>query len=183
MLEIDIPEQELWDEENEIFIRVPKASLKLEHSLLSLKNWEAKWHKAFLKDDKKTLEEIRDYIRCMTINKVPDDFVYDFIPVTIIKDIIDYIKDPHTATWFSDRSLESLKGHRKEVITAEVIYYWMVELNIPIECQKWHLNQLITLIKVINLKNVPKKKMSPKEAAMERAALNAKRRAQYKTKG
>lgn len=187
MLEIIIPEVEHWDEEKEIFFKTPGTrgkKIQLEHSLVSLRKWESKWHKPFLEKEK-SLEEIIDYIRCMTVTKwVPED-AYDYIPIEIIKKITDYMQDPSTATWFSEPPGGNKKGAgKKETITAEIIYYWMIALNIPTEYEKWHLNQLLTLIKVVNIKNDPKgQKIDKKEAARQRAALNAARRAKHKTKG
>lgn len=187
MLEIVIPEVEHWDDDKEIFYKTLGTrgkKIQLEHSLVSLRKWEAKWHKPFLKDDEKSLEEIIDYIRCMTITKgVPDD-AYDYIPVELIKKITNYMQDPSTATWFSEPIGGKAKAGKRETITAEVIYYWMIALNIPTEYEKWHLNQLLTLIKVVNIKNDPKgTKIDKKEAARQRAALNAARRAKHRTKG
>lgn len=189
MLEIIIPEVEHWDEEKEEFYKTfgtRGKKIQLEHSLLSLSKWESKWHKPFLKDDEKNLEEIVDYIRCMTITKgVPED-AYDYIPVEMIKKITDYMQDSMTATWFSE-PLGGKNGSvgRREIITAEIIYYWMIALNIPQEYEKWHLNRLLTLIKVVNIKNSPKddKNIDKSAAARQRAALNKARRAKHKTKG
>lgn len=183
MLEITIPKRELFIEGAEEFLQIPGATIQLEHSLISIRKWEAKWHKPFLKDEDKTYEEIIDYIRCMTLNKNVDPLVYNFIPEESIVQVLDYIKDPMTATWFA-KNLPKPKGFgNNEVITAEVIYYWMIALNIPAEYQKWHLNQLMTLIKVVNLKSTPPKKMGKKEAVQERQRIFAERRAKYKTKG
>lgn len=189
MLEIVIPEQhyELFDEEKEEFlppIDIKETKIQLEHSLISLKKWEQKWHKPFLsKAEKLTYEELSDYVRCMTLNHGIDPEVYHWIPKNVIEDIVNYIKDSMTATWFRDDKLVGAQKNSREVVTAEIIYYWMITLNIPVEFQKWHLNQLLTLIKVVNIKNGKEKKKDPKIAAKERAALNAKRRAELKSKG
>lgn len=182
MKEITIPSSQwLNDDTNEI-ITVEETTIQLEHSLISLKKWEEKWHKPFLKKEEKTIEEILDYIRCMTINRNVDPEIYKYIPPNLVKEIIEYIKDPMTATTFNDALIGAQKS-QNEIITAEIIYYWMVTYQVPVEFQKWHLNQLLTLIKVISIKNAPKKKMSAKEAAQQRAALNAARRAKYHSKG
>lgn len=184
MLEIDIPDQEYWDEEHQEFINIPGTHLKLEHSLISLQKWESKCHIPFFATADKTYEEVREYIMCMTINEVKDKSVYQYIPDNQLEKIINYIKDPMTATWFNKKDNTSKLGTRsREVITAEVIYYWMIELGIPMECQKWHLNQLMTLIKVINVKSTKKPKRNKNEIAQEWAALNAKRRSMYNTRG
>lgn len=183
MLEVVIPKQELFSESTEEFFDIPETKLQLEHSLLSIKLWESKWHKPFLVDKEKTVDEMLDYIRCMTINKNVDSRIYRCIPNNIMERIITYIDDPMTATTFSSNKAGSLTNHTGEYISAETIYYWMITLNIPVEFQKWHINQLMALIRLTNIKNSPAKKMSPKDAAKQRAALNAARRAKYNTKG
>ena len=145
MLKITIPGQEFWDEEKEVFVNTKGATLQLEHSLVSLSKWESKWHKPFLGNGDKTVEETVDYIRCMTLTQNVNPSVYDFITNEIIGRVSDYIDDSMTATWFSK---EDKSSPNREVITAEIIYYWMIALNIPFECQKWHLNRLLTLIRV-----------------------------------
>lgn len=188
MLEIVIPEQhyELFDEEKEEFlppVDIKETKIQLEHSLISLKKWEQKWHKPFLGSEEKTTEEIRDYIRCMTLSHGVDPEVYKWIPRNVIDEVIEYIKDPMTATWFSDNSTVGAQKISGGAVTAEIIYYWMIALSIPVEFQKWHLNQLLTLIKVVNIKNGKETKMDRKTAAQRRAALNAQRRAKYKSRG
>lgn len=185
MLELIIPENEMWDDKTETFIYTKGTegkTIQLEHSLISLKKWEEKWHKPFLSDDDKTYREVCDYVRCMTITKGVPDSAYDYIPTDTMKTIIDYIQDPMTATWFTSppNGNGTPNMGRKETVTAELIYYWMITLNVPPEYQKWHLNQLLTLIKVISIKNAPAKKMSQREIIEQNAALNAARRAKYK---
>ena len=179
MLKITIPKQELWDVRQEKFIITKSASLQLEHSLVSLSKWESKWHKPFLGKDK-TVEETVDYIRCMTLTQNVNPSVYDFIDNEIIKQVSDYIADPMTATWFS-KETKSSSNH--EVITAEIVYYWMITRNIPFECQKWHLNRLLTLIRVFDAKSESSKKLNRKEIAQRNAALNAARRKTLNSKG
>lgn len=182
MLELIIPEQELYNEETQEFIPVKRTKLQLEHSLISIRKWEGKWHKPFLGKEDKTGEEIIDYIRCMTIGSV-DPNVYACITVSDAEIIKKYITDEMTATWFSKNSLVGAQKHKEEIITSEIIYYWMITLNIPVEFERWHLNQLLTLIKVVSIKNSPKKKMSRREEAERRAKLNAARRKKYNSKG
>ena len=182
MLKITIPSIELFDETNQEFITTKEQTLQLEHSLVSLSKWESKWCKPFLSQDTRTVEETIDYIRCMTITQNIDPVVYNNISNEIIEQINDYIDAPMTATWFS----EDRKGKGKtssEQITSELIYYWMISLNIPFECQKWHLNRLLTLIRICNIKNQPEKKMSKKAILSQNAALNAARRKKMNTKG
>jgi len=180
MLQITIPAVELWDERKQEFVTTKEQTLQLEHSLVSLSKWESKWCKAFLTKQEKTFEETLDYIKCMTITQNVDPEVYNYLTNENIEEIKKYIEAPMTATYFSDD--KTVKSSREQ-ITAELIYYWMIALNIPFECQKWHLNRLLTLIKVCNIKNQPPKKLSKKEIMSRNAALNAARRKQLNTKG
>ena len=180
MLRITIPAIELWDENKEEFINTKEQTLQLEHSLVSLSKWESKWNKPFLSKDTKTEEEELDYIKCMTITQNVDPNVYKFIPLNVREEIKEYINAPMTATWFSeDKNTKS----SSEQITSELIYYWMIAQNIPFECEKWHLNRLITLIKICNIKSQPPKKMGKKAIMSRNATLNAARRKQLNTKG
>ena len=179
MLQLTIPSIEQWDEANERFVWTKEYTLQLEHSLVSLSKWESRWHKPFLSREERTSEESIDYIRCMTITQNVEPEAYKFITSENIKAVTDYIAEPMTATTFHDEK----KGVNREIITAEVIYYWMVALQIPFECQKWHLNKLIALIKVCEVKNQPPKKMSKKETMSRNAALNAARRRSLNSKG
>ena len=181
MLTIFVPAKEVWDESREQFITTNACTLQLEHSLVSLSKWESKWCKAFLSEFvEKTDEEAIDYIRCMTINHVPSD-VYYALSQDDIQKISDYINAPMTATTFSDQQKRGPKN--RDVVTSELIYYWMVALQIPFECQKWHLNRLLTLIQVCNIKNQPPKKMKKADILSRNASLNAARRAKMGTKG
>ena len=180
MLRIVIPEGQLFDEKTEEFIYTKQQTLQLEHSLVSLSKWESKWHKPFLGKDDKSLEETIDYIKCMTLTPNIDPNVYKFLTKENIKDINDYIGDSMTATTFNDINL---KGRSRETITSELIYYWMVSFNIPFECQKWHINRLITLIRICIIKNQSSKKMSKSEIMSRNASINAARRKQLNSKG
>lgn len=181
MLKLDIPAIEGFDNSTNTFTNIsPAVTLQLEHSLLSLSKWEAKWHKPFLsKNEEKTREEICDYIRCMTLDSSVNPEIFKNLSNDIINKVIAYIDEPMTATTFSDHD----KGRSREVITSEIIYYWMVSFNIPFECQKWHLNRLLTLIRVCSVKNQPEKKMSAKEIMARNKALNAQRKARLHTRG
>lgn len=187
MLEITIDPQEGFDETRQEFVYTKGITLQLEHSLISISKWESKWHKPFLQSsDHLSPEEIVDYIRCMTISpgKV-DDKVYYLLTKDKVNTITEYIQNPMTATWFKE---EKNASKSREVITSELIYYWMVALQIPFECQKWHLNRLLTLIRVCNAKNeesMPNKKnkLSKGELMSRNAALNAQRRAKLHSKG
>lgn len=183
MLTLFIPAVEEWDDVKQEFVEpIPAQNLVLEHSLMSISKWESKWHKPFLDKKDKTLEEILDYIKCMTISKNVDDRVYQRLTNENINSVVAYIDDPMTATWFSDDKI--MKNRRQtEIITAEIIYYWMVAFNIPFECEKWHLNRLMTLIRVCNAKQEKPKKQNKKEMMRSRAALNAARKKQLNTRG
>ncbi len=180
MLPITIQARELWDEGSEQFITIPKQTLLLGHSLLSLSKWESKWRKPFLHVDKLTVAESRDYIRCMTITPDVDPLVYNFLTDEHMDQVSAYLAEPMTATWFSKD--ENSKPSR-EIITNEVIYCWMAQMQIPFECENWHLNRLFTLIKVCSEKNKPPKKMSQSEAMSRHKELNAARRKQFNPKG
>lgn len=180
MLEIVIPETEQYDEVNDRFITTKRQVLRLEHSLVSLSKWEAKWHKPYLSRKSKTEEEQIDYIRCMTLTQNVDPNVYTAITPQLRETVNSYINDPMTATTFPKRR----KGRSSnEIVTAEIIYYWMISNQIPSEYQKWHLNRLMTLINVCNAKSGPKKKMSQKEIFEQNRALNAARRKKMHSRG
>lgn len=181
MLQIKIPlSPEGWDEEKNEFVEPKVQVLQLEHSLVSLSKWESKWCKPFLSKTPKTSEETMDYIKFMTITQNVKPEVYERLTQSNIDEINRYIESPMTATTF----VEDKNGKSsREIITSELIYYWMVALQIPFECQKWHLNRLITLIRVCNIKNAPPKKMSKRDIMSRNAALNAARRKQLNSKG
>lgn len=182
MLRIDVPiELERWDEEKQAFVEPKYVVLQLEHSLVSIAKWESKWNKPFLTEfGNGPPEETIDYIKCMTITQNVRPEVYLCLTQKNIQDIRDYIAAPMTATTIA----ETDKGKRSsETVTSELIYYWMIALQIPSEYQKWHLNRLITLIKVCNAKNEPPKKMSRAETMRRNAALNAARRKKHNTRG
>ena len=180
MLQIVIPAIELWDEETQEFVQVKEQTLQLEHSLVSLSKWESKWNKAFLGKQPKSVEETLDYIKCMTLTKNVDPNIYKWISNENIQKINKYIEAPMTATTFME---DPSSKRNNEIVTSELIYYWMVTLNIPFECQKWHLNRLLTLIRVCNVKNTPPKKRSRREIMSRNAALNAARKKKLNTKG
>ena len=180
MLQITVPKREAWDEGTEQFVSIPETTICLEHSLISISKWESKWHTPFLGKDKKTIEQITDYVRCMTITPNVKPEVYNFLSRDNIDEVLSYIDDPMTASTIRD-----LGGQRRssEIVTSELIYYWMVALQIPFECQKWHINRLMMLIRICNIKNQPNKKMSKRSAMQQNAALNAARRQHMHSKG
>lgn len=180
MLMITVPKTELFDEATSEFLYTKEQTLQLEHSLVSLHKWEARHHKPFLSREPRTADESVDYIRCMTITQNVDPNVYIAINKEIIDRVNDYIDDSMTATTFPQ---EQRKSATRDVITAEIIYYWMIQYRIPFECRKWHLNQLLTLIRVCEAKSQAPKKMPRDEMLAWRRAQNAKRRKQWNTKG
>lgn len=179
MLRLIVPEKELYDERRGLFVRTKKQVLQLEHSLVSLSKWESKWHKPFLSKNEKSGEEMLDYIRCMTITQNVPDEVYFALDTNELMKINDYLNDSMTATTITKQQGKS----RGEIITSEIIYYWMISLQIPFECEKWNLNRLLTLIEVCNIKNSPGKKMSKSEIMRRNRTLNAARKQQMHTRG
>lgn len=172
--------QESFNEETGEFIEAESCVLQLEHSLVSISKWESKWNKPFLSNPNMTEEETLDYIQCMTLTENIDPIIFNLLDRENVEQIKNYISAPMTATTFSNN--KAGKGG-KETVTAELIYYWMISLNIPFECQYWHLARLLTLIRVCNIKNQPPKKMGKRELMNRNAALNAQRRAQLNTTG
>ena len=181
MLRIVVPlSPEGWDEKKQEFVAPKTITLQLEHSLVSLSKWESKWCKAFLSSKEKTHEETMDYIKCMTLTQNVDPDVYNHLSNDNLKQINDYISAPMTATYISENGKQ---GGSREIVTAELIYYWMIALQIPFKCEKWHLNRLLTLVKVCNIKNSPPKKMGKRALMSRNAQLNAARRKQIGSRG
>ncbi|MFI3173966.1 MAG: hypothetical protein R3Y53_02040 [Bacillota bacterium] len=181
MLQLTIQATECWDEQKQEFVCLKKdQKLQLEHSLVSVSKWESKWGKAFLSPKEKTFEETIDYIRCMTITQNVPDTTYTFLTHAHINIVNEYIAHPMTATVIRESIKENTS---KEVVTAELIYYWMIAFQIPLECQKWHLNRLLTLIKVCNVKNKPPKKQNQKEIMVQNHELNERRKQEMQTRG
>lgn len=181
-LKLVIPERELYDENTGEFIYTKEQTLVLEHSLVSISKWESKWCKSFLSrngGDELTTQELLDYVKCMTLTQNVDPSVYEYLTPQNFNEISEYINSPMTATTFHGRD----DKRNPHIITSEEIYYWMISLGIPFECQKWHLNRLLTLIRICNIKNSSEKKMSKTQTMSENARLNAMRRAASKSKG
>ena len=180
MLKIVVPPGEFFDQDKQEFYYTKEQTLLLEHSLVSISKWESKWKKPFIDQfHEKTTEEILDYIRCMTITKGVDPLVYQTIPEEALDKIQQYIADPMTATTFNDQEQPT-----REIITSEIIYYWMVTLGIPFECEKWHFRKLLALIKVCALKNNSQnKKMSTRQILESNHALNERRKKELGTRG
>ena len=188
MLQITIsekPAQEYYDESRKQFINLSghkEFTLNLEHSLISLSKWESKWKKPFLdQSNNLTTEELLDYVRCMTVGGNVEPEAYNYINQEELKKIFDYVADPHTATTITDR--RPTRSHRNETVTSELIYCWMIECNIPHDYEKWHLNRLMTLIKVCNIRLGPEQKMSRQSIYAQNKALNNARRAKMHSRG
>ena len=180
MLTIIVPGVEMFDEQTQEFITVADVTLELEHSLVSLSKWESKHEKPFLGNAEKTTEEVLDYIKIMTLTPDVPDGVYTKLSESNFEAINEYIEAKMTATWFSEAPGAPKS---RDVITAELIYYWMIVFQIPFECEHWHLNRLFTLIRICNIKQSKPKKMSRGEIARRNRELNAQRREQLGTKG
>jgi hypothetical protein len=179
MLKLIVGEEEFYNEETEEFDTVHVGELELEHSLISLSKWESKHKKPFLSSDEKTPEETLDYVRMMIVSPNSKD-LFDKLSQDNLDTINEYIQSSESATTFGE--MPKRPGHG-EVITAELIYYWMVAFTIPFECEDWHLNRLFALIRICNIKNQPQKKMSRRETAMRNRELNEQRRAKLGTRG
>lgn len=182
MLKITIPKKELWDEETERFIDTPEFVVELEHSLVSLSKWESIHEKPFLGSDEKTEEEILDYVYAMFLDSsLPKSLVLGMTRDNL-SEIHDYIAAAHTGTTFYES--EKRRSGSSETITSELIYYWLVALEIPFEVETWNLNRLFTLVRICNIKNNPKEnKMTAQQVAHRNRELNEQRKAQHKTKG
>ena len=182
MLKITVPGGEFWNDSLQQFVYTNEIVIQLEHSLVSVSKWEAKWKKPFISnDDKQQLsqEQVMDYIKFMTITQNVDDMVYFALTVKNLEDIMAYIQENRTATWFAKKGPEAGKRDNR-AMTSERIYYFMVHYNIPFECQKWHLSRLLTLIRVCQEEEKAQnkqQKQNPRDAAMARHNLNAARRA------
>lgn len=170
---------ELWDEKKQEFLCIKGQTLQLEHSLVSISKWESKWHKPFLSKTPKTDAEVLDYIKCMTITQNVNPNTYLGLTSSEIDKVNAYIENPMTATTISDRRTKS----RGEIVTSELIYHWMIALGIPFECQKWHLNRLLTLIRVCEIKSRKPRKRSQQEIIRDNIALNAANRKRFNTRG
>lgn len=180
MLKLIITGDEFFDEKTSTFETVGDVELELEHSLISLSKWESKYQKPFLSSIDKTQEEVLGYIKAMILTPIYPENVLSRFTQKNYAEINDYIESKESATTFGH--MPERRG-RGEVITSELIYYWMVAFNIPFECECWHLNRLFALIRICNIKNQKPKKMSRSEIAARNRELNAQRRAQYGTTG
>lgn len=179
MIQLDIPDLEKFDDSKGEFLMIKGQTIQVEHSLVSISKWESKWNKPFLSKEPKTVNETIDYIKCMTITQNVRPEIYDNLTNDNVEKISKYISAPMSATWFKDNN----KNTSTEIVTSEIIYYWMISYNIPFECQKWHLNRLLTLIRVCSMKNEKPKKMSRSEIINRNKTLNEQRKQQLNSRG
>ncbi|MCF0140621.1 MAG: hypothetical protein HUJ78_01145 [Mogibacterium sp.] len=183
MITITVPETEMFDNKENRFFLIKETKIKLEHSLISVSKWESKWKIPFLfKSEEKTVEQTMDYIKCMTINDVNEN-VYSAFTNENFSSVKEYIESPMSATWFREKKQQKKSS---EIITSELIYYWMVLYNIPLECEKWHLNRLLTLIRICSIKaeeHIGGNKMSKNSILSENQLINLERRAKFNSRG
>lgn len=179
MLLLHLDNIELFDNNTNEFVTLLEKDVELEHSLEAISKWEMYFKKPYLSEETKTREEENYYIICMSSGQLTDTDVQFLSPENRTK-IATYLEDKATATWFSDKGKGSSK---KETITSELIYYWMIETGIPFECEKWNINRLLTLIRVCGIKMSGDKKMSKNDIMKQNRALNAQRRARMGSKG
>jgi len=181
MLEIVVPASEGWDEQKEQFVPIQKEqTIVLEHSLVSISKWESKWQKPYFSKELKTIEETLDYIKCMTITQNVNPEVYQRLSTDNIAKINEYMDSPMTATWINDNASRS---NNRTTMTSELMYYNMIAYNIPFECQKWHINRLITLMRICDIKNRKPEKTTNSDILKRNAALNARNRKKYNSNG
>lgn len=180
MLIISIPEIDGFDEETQTFVSMPGGELHLEHNLIALSKWESITHKHLIGNEDITPEEMLLYIKCMITNEDYDPELLDRLPASEIERVSNYMADTKTATTFVKSGGESGSG---EYTSSELIYYWMIACQIPFECEKWHINRLLTLIRVCNEKNQPEKKMSRSDILSRNRDLNRARRQALGSKG
>lgn len=182
MLRIILEEAEYFDESESRFIDVPALELRLEHSLVSLSKWESEHEKPFLAQEDRTLEETLSYIHAMCLDDISFETL-NRLNQSQMDEIGSYINSKRTATWFNEPPEKKGKSSRGPVVTSELIYHWMINFQIPFECQHWHLNRLLTLIRVCNVKSQGPKKMNKREIMARNKALNEQRKAQFNTTG
>lgn len=185
MLKIELPGGEFWDEKNNVFITTKPRTLRLEHSLISLTRWEQHYKRRYLSkvSGPKTVKEMCYYFYCMSLDQNVEPWVFENMPMETYQKIVDYINDTMTASEVHDSAPQKKKTIKQEELSSELIYCYMFQLGIPIECEKWHLNNLLMLIRIMSEKNEPPKKMSQKEIMKDYAAINKANKARFHTKG
>ena len=184
MLRIIVPGVEQYDPVQNLFYTTKETTLTLEHSLVSISKWESKWKRPFMSTQKGfTRTELQDYVRCMTLTQNVDPLVYNALTQENYDQILKYMEDPMTATTVNDKALPKKGPMGGKTVTSELVYYWMTALNIPFECQKWHFNRLMTLIRVASIEQQPPKKMSKRDIMSQNKSLNAARKARLHSHG
>lgn len=183
MLEIVVGSTEFYDDDAGEFITRGGVSLQLEHSLVSMSKWESKYEKPFISSSEKTTDEVLDYVRMMVLAPELPEEVFERLSEANLDAVNDYINSKQSATFFNDALVRDRPGKKPEVVTAELVYYWMINATIPMECQYWHINRLFTLLRVFGAKNGKPTKTSRADAIAQRNALNAQRRAQMGSSG
>ena len=169
---------EYWDNDKQEFSYPTKATITLEHSLLSISKWEAKWHKPYMGSENKTHDEFYSYIQCMSLKGEIDETTLGSLTRKNLEDILNYIEDPMTATTVKEDS-SSVCGVPKTFVTSELLYSYMVNYRIPVEFEKWHLNRLLILIKVLNEQNKEPKKRSERELIRDYAKIREANRKKF----
>ena len=169
---------EYWDNDKQEFSYPTKATITLEHSLLSISKWEAKWHKPYMGSENKTPGEFFSYIQCMSLKGEIDNTTIASLTRKNLEDILNYIEDPMTATTVKEDS-SSVCGVPKTFVTSELLYSYMVNYRIPVEFEKWHLNRLLILIKVLNEQNKEPKKRSERELIRDYAKIREANRKKF----
>lgn len=183
MLRLTLPSTDFWDPRKEEYVQIGGYEVDLEYSLFTIARWESKWKKPFITSLPKFTrkDEIEWYkAMCMT-EGIPDEAWMVMTP-KIRQDIYDYVTDPMSATTINHRGPKT-PGGPKTIMTAELVYYYMVTLGVPFECEHWHFNRLMKLVDVCFVKNSPPKKMGKQEAAQMYRELNARNRAKYNSRG
>lgn len=180
MLTIVVSAVESFDDSKQQFVSEGGTTLELEHSLVSLSKWESQHEKPFLGKEEKTAEEVVSYVKAMTLTPNVPAEIFQQLDQEHFEAINAYIESKQSATWFSEAPGAPKSS---EVITAELIYYWLTVFNIPFEVENWNLNRLFNLIRICNIKSAKPKKMSRNEQAARQRELNAQRKAQMSTRG
>lgn len=179
MLKITVGDKEVYDESIQEFKAQGGVVLELEHSLVSLSKWESEFEKPFLTNDPKSGLEIIGYVRAMCLRPDIQETVFQKLSGENFQEINSYIDSKMSATWFNEKQSE----RSREVVTSELIYYWMTVYRIPFTCETWHLNRLFTLIRICNVKQDKPKPMTRAEQASEQRRINAERRARFNSTG
>ena len=176
MFELTIGATEHFNQETSEFEMLNGVTIELEHSLFALSKWESKFEIPFLNNDNLTDEQMMYYIQCMTITKNVDPKLYGSLSEANIITVNEYLNKKHTATWFSEHGNGPGRRTSNEIVTSELIYFWLTACQIPFECEHWNLKRLLTLIQVCNEKNKPQKKMDRKTMMNKHRSVNASRR-------